>query len=176
MHTTSVAPSRFTLSDGRSVSVRRARPGDEQRVQAFVAGLSWQSRYQRFFVGVRELPPEVLRRMLVDDAAHTCTLLAWNAADASVVVGMAEYQRTDAFDVEVAVVVGDAWRRVGLAACLLCELAARSVGWGIERVHAEILRDNVAALSLARHAGCAIEPGRAGGGSVRIVRWEASAR
>jgi RimJ/RimL family protein N-acetyltransferase len=168
MHTTTPSPGRTVLSDGRTVMIRRARAGDEARVQGFVTALSLQSRYQRFFLGLRELPAEVLARMLSENAAQSCTLLAWS--DASVVVGMAEYQRAGAGEVEVAVVVGEAWRRVGLAACLLRALGAHSQGWGIERISAEILRDNVAALSLALHAGCVIEPGRAAPGSVRVVR------
>lgn len=62
---------RLHLADGRSVLVRPVLPQDAGALQEFVRRLSLASRYRRFHMGVRELPPAVLRAFTeVDYATH----------------------------------------------------------------------------------------------------------
>jgi RimJ/RimL family protein N-acetyltransferase len=47
-------------------------------------------------------------------------------------------------------VVAEDWRRAGLATQLLRRVAAQALSFGVRRAYADILRDNVAAIALAR--------------------------
>ena len=47
----------WSLEDGRSVTIRPVLPQDDRLAQAFVRGMSAQSRYNRFLVALQELPP-----------------------------------------------------------------------------------------------------------------------
>jgi acetyltransferase len=108
---------RLVLRDGRATRVRRVDAGDEPRVQAFVAGLSWQSREARFFAPIRELSPSHLRAIL---SAPGLSLAAFDAGEN--IVALAQYAlatdgRPD--EAEFAVVVAEGWRNRGLAEALL---------------------------------------------------------
>ena len=69
------------LRDGRSVLIRPARRFDAELVRAFVRGLSAASRYERFFLAFRELPPNLLERIVGADQQHDVSLLALTAYD-----------------------------------------------------------------------------------------------
>lgn len=161
------------LRDGRSVLIRSARRSDAELVQAFVRGLSAASRYARFFLPYRELPPSLLERIVEADRQRGGSLLALATYDdASVaVVGLAQYGVDSGSDAaEVAVVVGERWRRAGLATLMLLGLAERATANGLEWVYAEILRDNTAALRLAATFGAYIGCGLVGANVVRVSR------
>ena len=145
-----------TLRDGRAVFVRPARLGDEPLIQAFVRGLSMQSRYQRFFLPLRELSAEHLKRLTQADARSQATLLAFEPSgpNAPRIAGMVEYAAEPGTDTcEFAVVVGENWRRQGLALRLMDDLRDIAIANGFVQVVIDVLRDNLAALELARRFG-----------------------
>jgi RimJ/RimL family protein N-acetyltransferase len=106
-----------------------------------------------------ELPAEMLQRMLSAPAGRETALVAEvHGKVAPRIVGLAQFVSVEHEDIdEVAVVVAEDWRRVGLATQLLRRLAATALTFGFRRAYAEILRDNAAALELARRFGA--EPG-----------------
>lgn len=55
------------LNDATPVCIRRVRREDEARLKEGIARLSPQSRYLRFFSGMREAPPQVLRALASAD-------------------------------------------------------------------------------------------------------------
>ena len=147
---------RARLGDGREVLIRAARSGDEPLIQAFVGGLSVVSRYQRFFLSLRELPRAMMDDLLRADPGAEAALLALNAhGDRSTdVVGLVQYGATSGGkSAEAAVVVADAWRRSGLATRLLSDLAQVAASAGLTHIEADILRDNFAAIKLATKLG-----------------------
>ena len=158
------------LRDGRWVVIRQARRSDAQLLQVFIRGLSAASRYERFFLAYRELPPGLLERIVEADPQHGVALLALAAcADASVaVVGLAQYGVDSGGDAaEVGVVVGERWRRTGLATRMLLDLTEFATANGLERVQAEMLRENTAALKLAATFGAYIGRSSAGANVMR---------
>jgi RimJ/RimL family protein N-acetyltransferase len=158
------------LRDGRCVLIRPTRRSDAEQVQAFVRGLSATSRRERFFLAYRELPPSLLERIVDADRQHGVSLVALSASgDGGVaVVGLAQYGVESASDAaEVGVVVGERWRRAGLATRMLLGLAEFATANGLERVHAEILLENTAALKLAAAFGAYIGRSSAGANVVR---------
>jgi acetyltransferase len=86
-------------------------------------------------------------------------------------VGLVQYVGPETLEsAEVAVVVADAWRRVGLGAQLLMYLERVATAAGVQHVEADILRDNVAAVGLASKLGARVGRSPNGGGLVRVVR------
>jgi len=175
------------LRDGRSVLIRPARRSDAELVQAFVRGLSTASRYERFFLAFRELPPSLLERIVEADQRHDVSLLALTAYDdvgtayddtgtaydepGVAVVGLAQYAVDgDSDAAEVAVVVGERWRRAGLATRMLLGLAEFAAANGFAQAQAEILRENAAALRLATKFDASIGRSSAGAKVVRVSR------
>jgi len=157
------------LSDGREVTIRAARAGDEPLIQAFVARLSLTSRYQRFFLALHELSVPALEHLVHGDAQSEAALLALTGQRE--VVGLVQYVGSELLEsAEVAVVVADAWRRVGLGAQLLTHLQRVATAAGVEQVEADILRDNIAAIELASKLGARVGRSPNGGGLVRVVR------
>ena len=157
------------LSDGREVVIRAARGGDEPLIQAFIGRLSLASRYQRFFLALHELSAPVLEHIVHGDAHSEAALLALTAQGE--VVGLVQYVGTETLErAEVAVVVGDAWRRVGLGVQLLMQLERVATAVGVGHVEADIQRDNIAAIELASKLGARAGKSPNGGGLVRVVR------
>jgi len=148
---------RIQVADGRAVLIRRALHGDEPSIQGFVQGLSAQSRYERFLHPLREVTQSMLQDMVQPDEVHGTTLLALAGVADLEVVGLAQFDVVEPGHAEVAVIVDEGWRRVGLATRLLRALETASVAVGIAEAHADILRENPAALMLARQMGCVVE-------------------
>jgi GNAT superfamily N-acetyltransferase len=148
---------RMHLADGRAVLIRRAEAGDAQRIQRFTQNLSTQSRYERFFHPLHELTREMLAGIVQRDATHGAALLAFAEPAHADVVGMAQFDVVESGHAEVAVVVGESWRRIGLATQLLSDLEILAAAAGIGEAHADILRGNEAALTLARGVGCVVD-------------------
>ena len=162
------------LSDSRKVLIRAARAGDEPLIQAFVGRLSLTSRYQRFFLALHELSAPVLEHLVHGDARSEAALLA--LSEQGEVVGLVQYVGPETLEsAEVAVVVADAWRRVGLGAQLLMHLERVATAAGVGLVEADILRDNVAAIELASKLRARVGKSPHGGGLVRVVRPLAAA-
>jgi hypothetical protein len=80
---------RVRLRDGRAVLIRPACRSDAELVQAFVRGLSAASRYERFFVAFRELPPSLLQR-IVEPIGNTVMLVALHPHVCVAEVGLAQ--------------------------------------------------------------------------------------
>src|SRR5215813_2216920 len=145
------------VADGRTVIIRRAQPGDRHAIQRFVQSLSSQSRYQRYFGPLRALTNEMLDRLVQADEAQCVALVALAEAQAWEIVGLAQYDAVERGEAEAAVAVGEGWRRAGLATALLKDLALFAAATGIASLRADILRENGAALALARHLGCIVD-------------------
>jgi RimJ/RimL family protein N-acetyltransferase len=133
------------------IAIRAARPADRELVQKLVRELSPRSRYLRFFNGIHELSPSWLERFVRADPRGDFTLVALVGETA---VGMAQYaaapypQRC-----EFAVLIADAWQRVGIGTALLRDLVSVAREAGFERIDGEVLAENMAILRLLERAG-----------------------
>jgi GNAT superfamily N-acetyltransferase len=157
------------LDDGRKVEIRAAKGGDEALIEAFIARLSATSRYQRFFMPLHGLSAAMLDHLVHGDPRCEAALLA--LTEDREVVGLVQYVGPQTLEnAEVAVVVADAWRRIGLGAQLLRHLERVATAAGVGRVEADILRDNIAAIELAAKLGARIGKSPNGGALVRVVR------
>ncbi|WP_230959577.1 GNAT family N-acetyltransferase [Erythrobacter donghaensis] len=144
------------LNDGTPVCIRRVNRADEARLKEGIAQLSPQSRYLRFFSGMREAPPQVLRALASPDGHDH---LAWGAlrsdlADTpalGVVHAFRDKDDPDAAEFSVAVI--DAYHGRGLARLLTAVLLLDCTREGYEHFTVHVLPENRPALALARALG-----------------------
>jgi len=146
------------LNDGTPVCIRRVNRADEARLKQGIAQLSPQSRYLRFFSGMREAPPHVLRALVTTDGHDH---LAWGALRSDlpetpalgVVHAFRDSDDPDAAEFSVAVV--DEYHGKGLARLLTAVLLLDCAREGFDRFTVHILPENRPALALARSLGAA---------------------
>lgn len=144
------------LNDGTPVCIRRVRREDEARLREGIAQLSPQSRYLRFFSGMREAPPQVVRALVSADGHDH---IAWGAlrsdlADTpalGVVHAFRDADDPDAAEFSVAVV--DDYHGRGLARLLTAVLLLDCAREGYDRFTVHVLPENRPALALARSLG-----------------------
>jgi hypothetical protein len=84
-----------SLSDGRRITVRPVLPQDDAGTQAFVRNLSKQSRYNRFFRVLTEIPPACLRLTEVDYHTHVGLVATSFSEGREVLVAEARYATKD---------------------------------------------------------------------------------
>jgi acetyltransferase len=134
-------------------AIRPIRETDEADLQQFVRNLSLASRYPRFMAAIRELPEAMLDKFVHPEPGREVVLVA--CAPTGAIVGLAQYVVDETGEgCEVAIVVADAWQRMGLGTILLATLISIARHYGITHVHADVLADNYAMLALARKLGC----------------------
>jgi GNAT superfamily N-acetyltransferase len=144
------------LNDGTPVCIRRVRKDDEQRLKDGIARLSPQSRYLRFFSGMREAPPQVIKALVsVDGHDH----IAWGALRSDLpetpALGVVHAFREadNAAVAEFSVAVVDEYHGRGLARLLCAVLLLDCQREGLEHLSVNILPENRPALTLARSLG-----------------------
>ncbi len=138
------------LRNGLSVRVRPARRADAEAVQDFVRRLSDASRRLRFLAPIRELTPAMLARLTGYADRRALVLLA-EVHDGKTwcTVALAEHAAGDDDGTcELALVVADAWQRLGLGRTLMGMLIQRARDARWVRVVADVLRDNEAMLAV----------------------------
>jgi GNAT superfamily N-acetyltransferase len=141
--------------------LRAARAGDGDALQAYVRGLSPQSRYNRFLGAARELPASELARALAADGREFSTLLLTSSVEGrETIVGEARLalscaRRAGEFGLSIA----DDWRRLGVGSALLQEIERRAARDGMELLFGDTLRTNEGMLSMARARGFRLGPG-----------------
>lgn len=144
------------LNDGTPVCIRRVRQEDEARLRDGIAQLSPQSRYLRFFSGMREAPPQVVRTLVSPDGHDH---LAWGALrsdlEGTPALGVvhAFRNRDDPDAAEFSVAVVDEYHGRGLARLLTAVLLLDCAAEGYERFTVHVLPENRPALGLARSLG-----------------------
>lgn len=144
------------LNDGTPVCIRMVRPDDEARLKQGIAQLSPQSRYLRFFSGMREAPQGVIDTLVaVDGHDH----IAWGALRSDLAdqpaLGVVHAFRDpdDPATAEFSVAVIDAYHGRGLARLLTAVLLLDCQHEGLEHLMVHILPENRPALTLARSLG-----------------------
>lgn len=147
---------RWQLSDGTPVTIRPIRPEDAQIEQAFVRGLSEQSRYFRFMQALHELTPQMLVRFTQIDYDREMALIAVvedeHGNERQVAVGRYT-TNPDQRSCEFALVVGDEWQGRGIGTHLMQNLIQVARARGLALMEGEVLAGNSNMLALVRHLG-----------------------
>lgn len=146
------------LADGVGLHVRPIRPEDAEIERSFVAGLSEQTRYFRFFYQLHELTPQMVARFTQVDYDREMALCAL-APDASspggyAIVAVARYiTNPDHESAEFAVVAADAWQNKGIGRTLMQRLIACARRRGLRRLEGTVLRENANMLTFVTRLG-----------------------
>jgi GNAT superfamily N-acetyltransferase len=165
-------PSQLRLPGGEHVTVRPIRPGDAGRLQAYVGGLSIDSRRNRFLGALNELSQSELARLCGMDRPDEITWVAFaSAATEPMMIGEAvQVIGPDGARCEFAVSVTDPWQRRGLGSALLRIVECRARARGARHLFGEVLRTNTAMKCFARKAGFSIRSPITDARLVEIVR------
>jgi acetyltransferase len=150
--------SRWHLPDGTPVTIRPIRPEDAHIEQAFVRGLSDESRYFRFMQAVHELTPEMLVRFTQIDYDREMAMIAVmeDEARGELQVAVARYiANPDRRSCEFALVVADEWQGRGIGSHLMQVLMQVARARGLSLMEGEVLAGNSNMLALMKHLGFA---------------------
>jgi len=155
----------WTLPSGDSLSVRPIRHDDDELEEAFVRGLSLESRYQRMLSGGTKVTPEWIDSMThIDYDRHMAFAVTTVIDGVEQFVGVGRYVVDGATNsADVALVLADAWQGQGLGRRLLDTLLEHARTAGLREAAGVVLATNRAMLRLARSMGFAVsaEPGDA---------------
>jgi acetyltransferase len=161
---------RLTLRDGTVVTIRPIRPEDADIEQAFVRGLSPQSRYFRFMETVRELSPRMLEHLTrIDYDLHMALIAVTEKDGAEIEIGVARYViEADRSRCEFAIVISDGWQRRGLGTALLRALMDTARAAGIPTMYGDVLSGNAGMLRLVSKLGFSAQPSEWDPGMTRV--------
>jgi acetyltransferase len=149
--------SHWQVADGTPITIRPIRPEDAQIEQAFVRGLSDESRYFRFMQSLHELTPQMLVRFTQIDYDREMAFIAVVDDDgAELQVAVARYTANpDQRSCEFALVVADAWQGRGIGTRLMQSLMQVARTRGLTLMEGEVLASNSNMLGLMKRLGFA---------------------
>jgi acetyltransferase len=145
----------WPLADGSSVLLRPIRPEDADMEQAFVRGLSENSRYFRFMNSVRELTPAMLARFTQIDYDRDMAFVAVREEGGrDIEIAVARYATNPDWQTcEFALVVADAWQCKGLGRRMLERLIEVARWRGLRTMLGHVLAGNQPMLGLCKKLG-----------------------
>lgn len=153
-------------------SVAELRPlerGEADPLLAVFAGMSLESRADRYLMGLPSLPLSILDALTDVDG---CDHAAWLASVRGQPAGIARYLRLDPGLAELAFEVADDYQGRGLGVALLDAITTVACGQGIRRVRATVLASNLRSRRLVSRVGIRLRPGDGvleGEGSLRLL-------
>lgn len=143
---------RIRLPDGTDLTIRPIRPEDAQIEQAFVRGLSAQTKYFRFMQSLQELSREEPIRLTQIDYHRELALIATvHENGVEIEIGVTRYaMNPDGESCEFALVAADAWQQRGIGARLMQALMEAVRSRGFRTLEGEVLASNQPMLALVR--------------------------
>ncbi len=143
------------LPGGITATIRPIRPEDAAIEQAFVHGLSEQSKFLRFMFGLRDLTPAMLSRFTQIDYDRELALIATiDTPEGERQVGVVRYTALpDEETCEFAIVVGDEWQGKGLARRMFSRLIDAARERRLKVMTGVTLRENTRMIELSRSLG-----------------------
>jgi len=150
---------------GQRVLLRPIRPEDEPSFKAFIARISPEDAYFRFFHAIRELPHAALARFTQIDYDREMVLVAVSDGD---ILGEARaVADPDNVRAEFALLVRSDWAGKGLGYALLAKLIGYVKARKTEELFGDVLAANRRMLGLAAALG--FTAARAEEGAVRVT-------
>ncbi|MDH3318287.1 MAG: GNAT family N-acetyltransferase [Betaproteobacteria bacterium] len=157
------------LADGRTVTIRPVRAGDERAEAQFLESLSGESQRLRFLNYV-QAPGDRLVHFFthIDYDRHMAFVCE---AEGGELVGEARYvANADGRSCEFGVVVADHWRHSGMARLLMDALIRAAQARKLETMEGLVLSDNQDMLKFASALGFELTPDAVKPALVRVTR------
>jgi acyl-CoA synthetase (NDP forming)/GNAT superfamily N-acetyltransferase len=149
------------LRDGSTLRVRPAEPADHDAIRDFLAALSEESRWLRFFSTGVDFERAA-------QAALSPIVLSLLALAGDRVVGHGLYAREAPGRAEVAFAIADDWQSHGIATILLAHLADAAAAEGIDTFTATVLPGNHRMIGVFRDSGFPVQVG-AGAAEIELA-------
>jgi acyl-CoA synthetase (NDP forming)/GNAT superfamily N-acetyltransferase len=140
------------LTDGTTIEIRAARPGDFAAVRDLHAKMSPDNLYLRFFSMSRATAEREARRICREPGPDHAALLAVLGGEV-VGCGAWELAGDESGSAEVAFTVADGMHGRGIATLLLEHLVSLARGRGVRTLVAETLTENTLMLQVFANAG-----------------------
>ncbi len=153
--------SRMQLPEGIDLVIRPIRPEDAEIEQAFVRGLSQESKYFRFVSALQELSPAMLARFTQIDYDREMALIAVLVEGRSETeIGVARYViNPDGESCEFALAIADAWQQKGIGYKMMEALMDIARDKGLKSMEGDVLTSNRNMLGLVSSLGFVIGEG-----------------
>ena len=156
----------WPMRGGGLYTIRPIRPDDAEMLQAFVRGLSQESRYFRFASTMQELPARMLARYTLIDYDREMALVAvmkdrqpapdvdGGFVEHERIIGVSRYiTNPDQTTCEFSLVVGDDFKGQGLGSRLMLSIADFARSKGLQQIEGLVLANNPNMLRLMRGLG-----------------------
>lgn len=149
-------PMLLTLPTGTTVLVRPITPEDKPLLSLGLRMLSPETAMRRFLSPKTSFSAAELRYLTEVDQVDHIALVAVDAVHGGL-IGVARCVRTSDDTAELAIVIGDAWQRMGLGRALVDLLAERAAAVGVTRFSGTMLATNRGAVKLMRGFGTHVD-------------------
>jgi acetyltransferase len=159
----------WPMKGGGLYTIRPIRPDDADMLQAFVRGMSDESRYFRFASTMPELPARMLARYTLIDYDREMALVAvlkerhaqddGSFAESERIIGVSRYiTNPDQTSCEFSLAVADDFKGQGLGSRLMLSIIDFARSKGLAEIVGLILTNSAAMLRLMKSLGFAIAP------------------
>jgi acetyltransferase len=153
----------WPLKGGGSTLIRPIHPDDAELLQAFVRGMSQESRWYRFASHMPELPARMLARYTLIDYDREMALVAVVPDEAAPggerLIGVARYiTNPDGTTCEFSLAVADDFHGRGLGQRLMLSIIDAARAKGLAQIIGLILANNAPMLRLMQGLGFSIAP------------------
>jgi acetyltransferase len=157
------------MAGGGEYLVRPVHPDDAHMLQAFVRGLSPESRYFRFVSSMQELPATMLSRFTLIDYDREMALVALvtenittaegNTGEVTRIIGVSRYiTNPDRASCEFSLVVADEYKGKGLGSRLMLSIMDFAREKGLTEIEGLVLANNPNMLKLMKGLGFSVKP------------------
>lgn len=147
--------SSIEMEDGKHVTFRMAHPQDADLYQEFITDLSDNSRYMRFFSGLKKLPDHALKEFTNPQFPDSFAVVAIvSDGEEERQIGVARWVPSGTEGIgEFALVVADDCHGQGIASKLMRLLISAATLGQLRRIEGHILKKNVPMLTLVKKMG-----------------------
>lgn len=143
-----------------NITIRPITPDDQAIEAAFVHNLSVQTKYERFFEGIRDLSPSMLKVLCNIDYVNTMAYIAViNEPEGETEIGVCRYAADDLpGECEMALTVADNYPYQEIATVLLETLVEHAKSNNVKYLFSTDLSTNYRMHTLAESFGMSAKP------------------
>jgi len=162
--------SQWQLADGTDITIHPIRPEDAELVQAFVRGLSEESKYFRYMNTMQELTEAMLVRFTQIDYSTEMALIAVTVEqNKEILLGVARFSiNPDGDSCEFALVIADPVQGKGLGQKLMVSLMEAARAKGLNSIEGEVLSNNHNMIKLMTRLGFTIKTSEGDQGIIKV--------
>ncbi|OOC54596.1 MULTISPECIES: GNAT family N-acetyltransferase [Nocardiopsis] len=158
MPSTGPVPANRTVrtAEGVELSLRQVRETDAPALSDLHRRCSAETVHNRYFAGVNELSPHLLR-VFCDSERGLTLMVRPPGEEEPIALGHLMYT-IDPGVGEIALLVEDSWQRRGVGTALARALTVTAADWGLAEVRAETMPTNSGMMRIMRGLGASARP------------------